>query len=179
YTLYDFVDVLHRPAAADDVIVPGWLDEAPAQLLDLLDLTTALDGPFDERHQFFKFDGLRHEIEGARLGSLDRLGHRAIPGDHNYLRGGRGLFQFSDQFDPIDIGEFEVGQHDLGTMLRDHPKALRPGFRRGHFIAVFLQVEPGQVQHLGIVINDQNFCFAHHTSPITKLYQHDVLSGWR
>ena len=51
----------------------------------------------------------------------------------------------------------------------DYAGFMRAGFRSGHFIAVFLQVEPGQIQHLGIVINDQNFCFAHHTLPYHRI----------
>ena len=153
------------------------LAEVGPQPLDLHDLTPAFDGPFDERHQFFELDGLFHEIEGARLGRLDRLGHRAVAGNHNDFGGGRGLFQFRDQLDPVNIGELEVSQRDLVAMLRDQPKALRAGFRACHLVTAFLQVEPGQVQHLGIVINDQNFCFAHYTSPITRLYQRDVPLG--
>ena len=154
-------DVLHRLAAADDVEVRGTARQPVTQMTDFGGLRPALDCLRNQHQQFFEFDGLLDEKESSGLGRFDCFGHRAIPGDHDDLQVGRRSLELPNELDSVDVGQIQVGEHQVERVAADLLDPLASGRRRLDEVTRVDKVEPRELEHGRVIVNDQYIRLLH------------------
>ena len=72
----------------------------------------------------------------------------------------------SADLEPVDVGQPEVEDDDVGRGRRGHGQALAPGRRGGDVVAPGLEAEAQGAQQARVVVDDQDA--RHYGSPASK-----------
>ena len=99
---------------------------------------------------------LLDEIEGARLGRLDRGADGPVPGDdHDRQR----LVRSPDalqRVEPVHAGHLDIQEHEVRRLALGDGDAVGTARSLEHFESLVLQDHPHRAADLRLVIDDQN-----------------------
>ena len=117
-----------------------------------------------QRHQhFFAAQRFFEKIERAGARSLDCVGDRPVPGNHDRGRAGIVLLKRAQQVDAAAVGQAHVEQEGIGALRVAIFAELGHGAANRHRVAFALQNHAQRAADVVFVVNYQNF-FGRHWS---------------
>jgi hypothetical protein len=156
HALDQFQHLVHFLALADDVAKT----ELPLELLFQQQVFThqiaALDGALQHLQQRVRFYRFFHEAMRPRFHRFDRLDDAAMAGDDDDLGVGVDLLEFSQQLEPVGIGQHHVGHDNVGLPGLENLFPSRPDHRRPDFISLVFQQDLQPFDHRGLVVDREH-----------------------
>ena len=116
------------------------------------------DGLLDELQQFRHFKRLEQIIVSAGLRGFDGGFGGAVRGHHHDRQPRLGGVQFAHQFQPVQAGQFQIGDDHVKTSFLGAGQAGVAGCLNRHFIAFVGQHAAQSGHDGGIVLDQQDFC---------------------
>ena len=156
HALDQLEEVLHLLALADDVREAVLAADLFLELLVLGPLLGPLDRLADHVHQAVLADRLLEEVERARLPRLDRARDRALAADDDDLGARVDVLEPAQQRDTVEVGQHQVGHHDVGPPLLEDFLAARADERRAHLVALGLDDHLQPLGHGRLVIDGEH-----------------------
>jgi hypothetical protein len=105
--------------------------------------------------QFLDPERLGHVVIGAGVERL-HLVHAVGPAGQHDDRGLGPAAQPLDHLHPVQVGQAEIEDHQVGRIPPGHLQRLDPGRRDVHLVVAHPQVDPQRPQYLRLVVDDQH-----------------------
>ena len=130
-------------------------------------LAALADRPLDQPREVVDLQRLLQEVVGAELHRLDGGAHRAVAGEHHDRHPRLGRPAGRQHLDPRDVGELQVGEHEVEGALGEEPDAGAAVRRRLDVVPLLAQ-RPLQHAPKGVaVLDDQDAAGGHFRARIS------------
>ena len=147
--------------SADDLVGAGLAAHLAAEGFDLATEAVGFEGVLDGDAEFVEIERLADEIVSAHSdGCLDVVELR-IAGHHDDDARLDGRFHLFEHFEPADIGQADVEQHDVGSLGLGDRERLGAVLGLEDGVVPFLALLPEAPADEPFVVNDQDFDLCH------------------
>src|SRR5688572_14810098 len=159
HALDELEEILHLLALPDDVREAVLAANLLLELLVLGALLRAVDRLAEHVEQAFLTDGLLQEIEGPGLSRFDRTGDGPLAADDHDFRPRIDVLQPTEELDAVEVGQHQIGDHDVRPPLLENLFAPRADERRPDLVPLRLDDHLEPFGHRRLIV-DRKHTFA-------------------